>query len=74
VRSPNETLGEHLTIIDAICHRDPQAAEAMMRLHFKRSIAHLTEMAGANHAVTHKIGFDNERIPQQRERRKSATR
>ena len=44
VRSPDETLGEHLTIIDAICQRDPQAAETMMRLHFKRSIAHLTEM------------------------------
>ncbi len=42
VRAPDETLGEHLAIIDAICSRDPEAAEAMMRRHFQRSIAHLS--------------------------------
>lgn len=41
VREPDETLGEHLAIIDAICSRDPDAAETMMRRHFQRSIAHL---------------------------------
>lgn len=43
VRAPNETLDEHLSIIDAICNRDPSAAETMMRRHFQRSIAHLNK-------------------------------
>lgn len=51
VRSPDETLGEHLDIIDAICHRDPEAAETMMRRHFKRTIAHLANPAGNRPAV-----------------------
>lgn len=38
VRTPDETLGEHLAIIDAICRRDPEEAETRMRLHFRRSI------------------------------------
>lgn len=42
VRSPDETLGEHLAIIDAICSRDPDTAETMMRRHFRRSIDHLS--------------------------------
>lgn len=41
VRSPNETLGEHLAVIEAICDRDPEAAETLMRRHFKRSAAAL---------------------------------
>ncbi|MGB5987349.1 MAG: GntR family transcriptional regulator [Desulfobacterales bacterium] len=41
VRSPDDTLGEHLAIIQAICNRDPEAAEQKMRRHFKRSITHL---------------------------------
>lgn len=43
VRAPDETLGEHLAIIDAICSRDPEAAETMMRRHFQRSIAYLNQ-------------------------------
>lgn len=43
VRAPDETLDEHLAIIDAICKRDPEAAETMMRRHFQRSIANLTD-------------------------------
>lgn len=43
VRKPDDTLGEHLSIIDAICRRDPEAAESMMRRHFSRSIAHLNK-------------------------------
>jgi len=41
VRTPDETLYEHLDIITAICNRDPDAAERLMRRHFKRSIAAL---------------------------------
>ena len=43
VRSPNETLGEHLAVVDAICERDPEAAETLMRNHFKKSAASLMQ-------------------------------
>ena len=43
VRSPNDTLGGHLAVIDAICNRDPEAAETLMRRHFKRSAAALMQ-------------------------------
>ena len=39
VRSPNETLTEHLAVIEAICDRDPESAEDLMRSHFKKSAA-----------------------------------
>ena len=74
VRSPDETLGEHLDIIAAICHRDPEAAESMMRRHFKRTIAHLTDPAGSRPAVPPKHAVDTDNVPKHGERRKSATR
>ena len=37
VRKPNETIGEHLAVIHAIRKRDSEAAENLMRLHFKKS-------------------------------------
>jgi len=43
VRSPNETLEEHLSVIGAISDRDPEAAETLMRRHFKRSAAALMQ-------------------------------
>ena len=45
VRNPEKTIGEHLAIIDAICRRNPDAAETLMRQHFTRSIAVLREDA-----------------------------
>lgn len=41
VRPPNETIEEHLAVIKAIGDRDPAAAEALMREHLKKTIAHL---------------------------------
>jgi DNA-binding GntR family transcriptional regulator len=41
VRSPNETIKEHQAMIEAITKRDSVAAEDLMRLHFKKSIAKL---------------------------------
>jgi DNA-binding GntR family transcriptional regulator len=41
VRPPNETIPEHLAVIKAISKRDPDSAEELMRLHFKKSIAHI---------------------------------
>ena len=47
VRSPAETLPEHLAIISAICGKDGDEAEALMRRHFKRSIACLKDKNAA---------------------------
>ena len=41
VRPPNETIKEHQAMIEAITKRDSVAAEDLMRLHFKKSIAKL---------------------------------
>lgn len=47
VRSPAETLGEHLAIIEALCDKDGDEAEALMRAHFRQSIARLkADIAG----------------------------
>jgi len=43
VRPPNETIQEHLSVIKAIGDRDPDAAEARMRQHLKKTIAHLRQ-------------------------------
>jgi DNA-binding GntR family transcriptional regulator len=41
VRPPNETIQEHLAVIVAIKKRDSEAAEDLMRQHFKKSITYL---------------------------------
>ena len=41
VRPPNETIHEHLSVITAISDRDSEAAENLMRSHFKKTIATL---------------------------------
>ena len=41
VRPPNETIQEHLAVIEAIKERDSAAAEDLMRQHFKKSLAYL---------------------------------
>jgi len=41
VRPPNETIYEHLAVIEAIKERDSEAAEELMRQHFKKSLAYL---------------------------------
>ncbi len=43
VRPPNETIHEHLSVIRAISDRDSDAAENLMRLHFKKTIATLKQ-------------------------------
>lgn len=43
IRPPDETIQEHLSVIEAICDRDPESAEDLMRLHFKRSRAALKQ-------------------------------
>ncbi len=43
VRPPNETIEEHLAVIKAIGDRDPDAAEALMRRHLKKTLASLRQ-------------------------------
>ena len=43
VRPPNETIQEHMSVINAICERDPEAAEHLMRQHLKNTIVHLRQ-------------------------------
>jgi len=35
VRHPRETIQEHLDMIEAICNRDGEKAEALMRRHMR---------------------------------------
>ena len=51
VRSPDETIHEHLAVIEAIGQRDPEAAEKLMRRHFKKTIAALTRDMQAGEAA-----------------------
>ena len=51
VRSPDETIHEHLAVIEAIGRRDPKAAESLMRRHFKKTIAALTRELSAGKAA-----------------------
>lgn len=39
VRPPDETIHEHMAMIAAICDRDGETAEELMRTHFKRTTA-----------------------------------
>ena len=41
VRPPNDTINEHLEVINSISQRDAETAEKLMRRHLKRSIASL---------------------------------
>ena len=41
IRPPNDTIQEHLAVIEAIKGRDSGAAEDLMRQHFKKSLAYL---------------------------------
>lgn len=43
IRSPNETIKEHIVIVEAICNRDPKAAEYLMRRHLQATAAQLTK-------------------------------
>ncbi len=46
IRPPNETIREHLAVIQAIKDRKPEAAEELMRQHFKKSLIHLKQEIG----------------------------
>lgn len=43
VQSPNESIQDHLSIIEAVTRRDGEAAEKLMRNHLKKSVTILKE-------------------------------
>jgi DNA-binding GntR family transcriptional regulator len=43
IQSPDDTLHDHRAIIDAISRREAEAAENLMRQHFKKSVAILKQ-------------------------------
>jgi DNA-binding GntR family transcriptional regulator len=45
VRPPAETIPEHLAVLEALRRRDPDASEAAMRLHIRRSLEQLEREA-----------------------------
>lgn len=55
IRSPNETIKEHVAIVEAICKRDPKAAEELMRSHLQTTAAHLTEEIEANKTIMKEV-------------------
>ena len=56
VRPPNETIQEHLAVIEAIKVRDSEADEELMRQHFKKSLTYLKrEINGTGKSKRKKI-------------------
>lgn len=41
IREPNETIKDHMKIVDAICNNEPEMAEQFMRDHLKTTIMQL---------------------------------
>jgi NAD(P)-dependent dehydrogenase (short-subunit alcohol dehydrogenase family) len=50
VRPAAETVKEHWDILEVLCRRDPDASEAAMRLHIRRSVERLEQEAEAEEA------------------------
>lgn len=48
IREPNETIKDHIRIVDAICNHDPEMAEQLMRDHLKSAIIELKIIASKN--------------------------
>jgi DNA-binding GntR family transcriptional regulator len=48
VQSPNESIQDHLGVVDAVSRRDGEAAETLMRNHLKKSIAILRKSVVEN--------------------------
>jgi len=51
-RTPAETIPEHCAILEALRKRDPDASEAAMRVHIRRSVERLWQRAHAEEAGT----------------------
>jgi len=56
IREPDETIREHHEIIEAICNRDAERAENLMRRHFQKGIARLKQEKGKQQMTVIKGG------------------
>lgn len=56
IREPDETIKEHHEIIEAICNRDAERAENLMRQHFQKGIARLKQEKGKQQMTVIKGG------------------
>jgi DNA-binding GntR family transcriptional regulator len=52
VRPAAETGQEHYPILEALRRHDPEASEAAMRIHIRRSVEHLEREAATEEAQT----------------------
>ena len=55
VRTPDETIQEHLDIIEAICNHDPKAAEENMRFHLQASAAKLKREINSEQSIIKEV-------------------
>lgn len=55
IRAPNETIQEHIDIIEAICGYDPKAAEEAMRFHLQTTAARLIEEIQADKSLRKEV-------------------
>ena len=60
VRPPTETIPEHRAILEALGRRDPEASEAAMRVHIRRSIERLEAEAEEEEARTAEVHGEGE--------------
>jgi DNA-binding GntR family transcriptional regulator len=60
VRPPTETLPEHRAILKALGRRDPDASEAAMRLHIRRSTKRLEQEAEEETGAAATLGAERE--------------
>lgn len=61
IQSPEESIQDHLSIIDAVSRRDGDSAESLMRSHLKKSIAILRESVPDN-LEGKKLGNDSDSV------------
>jgi DNA-binding GntR family transcriptional regulator len=57
-RPPKETIREHWAILDALRRRDPEASEAAMRLHMRRSVERMDKEADMEEAQASVVSRD----------------
>jgi DNA-binding GntR family transcriptional regulator len=62
-RSLAESLPEHQAILEALGQRDPDASEAAMRVHIRRSVERLWQRAHAEEAGTQPVAIALKRRP-----------
>lgn len=61
IREPNETIRDHLQIVDAICAHEPELAEQLMRDHLRMTIVTLRTTAAAQNSQENLSGGEQKR-------------